>query len=181
LEHSAYEVSTIGIPREPVDFLNHAVRAGHPRPIAIHLPDAVKDVLAENFSGSEYKLAKDRASFLWKWSNRAKELAEDERRLHESMPEHLRHLLHGKRLLLLKVCGQPVDSSLLLVLVRNVFRAAGVSPCCVGLLLLLGDHSKCLCACNKQNSFSGQQFLYVLQFGVNFNWESQLLAEAFQS
>jgi len=151
LEHFAYEVFTIGIPREPVDFLNHAVRAGHPRPIAIHLPDAVKDVLAENFSGSEYKLAKDRASFLWKWGNRAKELAEDERRLHESMPEHLRHLLRGKRLLLLKVCGQPVGSSLLLVLVRNVFRAAVVSPCCVG--LLLGDHSKCLCACNKQNWF----------------------------
>ena len=39
------------------------------------------------------------------------------------------------------------------MLVRNVFRAAVVSPCCVGLLFLLGDHSKCLCACNKQNSF----------------------------
>ena len=102
LEHSAYEVLTLGIPREPADFLEKAVQAGHPRSIAIHLPDAVKDVLDKNFSGDEYKLAKERASFLWKWSNRAKELAVDEKRLHESMPEHLRHLLHGKRLLLLK-------------------------------------------------------------------------------
>lgn len=102
LEHSTYEVLTLGIPREPVDFLEKAVHAGHPRSIAIHLPDAVKDVLDQNFSGDEYKLAKERASFLWKWSNRAKELAGDEKRLHESMPEHLRHLLQGKRLLLLK-------------------------------------------------------------------------------
>ena len=102
LEHSAYEILTIGIPREPVDFLEKAVHAGHPRSIAIHLPQAVKDVLDENFSGDEYKLAKQRASFLWKWSNRAKELAEDERRFHENMPEHLRQLLSGKRLLLLK-------------------------------------------------------------------------------
>ena len=63
LEHSAYEIFTIGIPREPVDFLEKAVHAGHPRSIAIHLPQAVKDVLDENFSGDEYKLAKERASF----------------------------------------------------------------------------------------------------------------------
>jgi hypothetical protein len=41
-----------------VDFLEKAVHAGHPRSIAIHLPDAVKDVLDHNFSGDEYKLAK---------------------------------------------------------------------------------------------------------------------------
>ena len=102
LEHAAYEIFTMGIPREPVDFLEKAVRAGHPRSIAIHLPQAVKDVLDENFSGDEYKLTKERANFLWKWSSRAKELAEDERRLHENMPEHLQQLLSGKRLLLMK-------------------------------------------------------------------------------
>ena len=37
--------------------------AGHPRSIAIHLPDAVKDVLDHNFSGDEYKLAKERRVF----------------------------------------------------------------------------------------------------------------------
>ena len=82
--------------------MNKAVYAGHPRFIAIHLPDAVKSVLDQNFAGDEYQLAKECASFLWKWSNRAKELASAEKQLHESLPEHLRHLLRGKRLLLLK-------------------------------------------------------------------------------
>ena len=47
-------------------------------------------------------LARERANFLWKWSKRAKELSNDEQRLHASLVPHLQHLLGGKRLLLLK-------------------------------------------------------------------------------
>ena len=68
----------------------------------MHLSDMVKHVLRMNFGRDDYALAKERAAFLWKWSNRAKELAEDERRLHASLQPHLQHLLRGKRLLLLK-------------------------------------------------------------------------------
>jgi ribonuclease HI len=98
----AHEVITVGIPREAADFLARAVKAGHPRTVAVHLSDMVKHVLRMNFGKDDYALAKERATFLWKWSNRAKELAEDEKRLHASLQPHLQHLLRGKRLLLLK-------------------------------------------------------------------------------
>ena len=96
------EIWTVGIPREPTDFVQRATQTGHPRTIAIHLSDKVKQVLEDNFIGDEYKLTKDRALFLWKWSTRAKELSAAEAKLHASLPDHLRHLLKGKRLLLMK-------------------------------------------------------------------------------
>ena len=96
------EILTVGIPRDAMDFLNRAAKAGHPRTVAVHLSDMVKHVLRMNFGGDDYALAKERAAFLWKWSNRAKELAEEEKKLHASMQPHLQHLLKGKRLLLLR-------------------------------------------------------------------------------
>ena len=101
-ESPAIELITVGVPRDATDFLDRAVKAGHPRTVAVHLSDMVKHVLRMNFGGDDYGLAKERAAFVWKWSNRAKELAEDEKRLHESLQPHLQHLLRGKRLLLLK-------------------------------------------------------------------------------
>ena len=101
-QHSNHEILTVGVPRETTDFLQRAIQAGHPRAISIHLSEAVKDVLRNNFSGDDYVLTKERASFLWKWSKRAKELEADERKLHADLPPHLQHILKGKRLLLLK-------------------------------------------------------------------------------
>ena len=101
-ESESHEIVTVGIPREAMDFLERAVRAGHPRTVAVHLSDTVKHVLRMNFGKDDYSLAKERAAFLWKWSNRAKELAEEEKCLHASLQPHLQHLLRGKRLLLLK-------------------------------------------------------------------------------
>ena len=101
-QQEAHEILTVGIPREAQDFLRRAVKAGHPRSISIHLSDVVKDVLAENSSCDEHKIVKTCASFLWKWSARAKELQADEQVLHAKMPEHFQYLLKGKRLLLLK-------------------------------------------------------------------------------
>ena len=44
-----HEIVTVGVPREPLDFLARAVEAGHPQSVAIHLTDAVTQVLTENF------------------------------------------------------------------------------------------------------------------------------------
>ena len=92
-----HEVVTVGIPREPLEFLGHAIEAGHSRSVAIHLSDAVRE-----FCWQRDELAKKRAEFLWKWSNRAKELNKKEVELHKKLPAHLQHLLRGKRLLLLR-------------------------------------------------------------------------------
>jgi len=101
-QHFNHEILTVGVPRETTDFLHRAIQAGHPRAISIHLSEAVKDVLRKKISGDEYGLTKERASFLWKWSKRAKELDSEERKLHAGLPPHLQHILKGKRLLLLK-------------------------------------------------------------------------------
>ena len=52
------------------------------------------------------------------------------------------------------------------MLVRNVFRAAGVSPCCVGLLLLWGSLEVSLCLQQTE------QFFLVSSFFTCFNLES---------
>jgi hypothetical protein len=49
----------------------------------------------------EKRFAK-RAAFMKKWLKRSLELRADETELHKQMPPHLRQILKGKRLLLLK-------------------------------------------------------------------------------
>ena len=103
------EIVTVGIPRSPWDFLERAVIAGHPRTIAIHLNEAVTKMLQENFSEEPYHVVKTRVLFLRKWTQRCKELAEAERSWHQSLEPHLRHVLQGKRLLLLKEMLQELE------------------------------------------------------------------------
>ena len=88
-ESDSHEVVTIGVPREAMDFLARAVKAGHPRTVAVHLSERLKQVLRMNFGGDDYSLTKERSAFLWKWSNRAKELVEEEKRLHASLQPYL--------------------------------------------------------------------------------------------
>ena len=93
------EVCTVGIPREPWDFLEKAVEVGHPRTLAVHLNSEVTQVLRENFEGEPHLLVKQRAAFLMKWTNRCKELEKAEAELHATLQTHLQSVLQGKRLL----------------------------------------------------------------------------------
>ena len=87
------ELCTIGIPREPWDFLQRAVAAGHPRTLALHLNSEVIDMLRENFEGEPFLLVKKRAAFLLKWTERCKQLEVAERELHNSLEPHLQKVL----------------------------------------------------------------------------------------
>ena len=93
------ELCTVGVPRDPWDFLARAIEVGHPRPLAIHLNDEVTQMLQENFSGDLRASVKGRAAFLMHWTNRCKELEQDEKQLHQSLEPHLQQVLQGKRLL----------------------------------------------------------------------------------
>ena len=93
------ELCTVGIPRDPWDFLARAVEVGHPRSMAIHLNEEVTCMLQENFSGDLHTLVKARAAFLLKWTTRCKALEVEEHALHESLDPHLKEVLKGKRLL----------------------------------------------------------------------------------
>ena len=67
------ELCTLGIPREPWDFVDRAVKAGHPRSLAIHLSGDVMEMLKQNFSEEPYKVIKER-TFLKRWTTGAKSL-----------------------------------------------------------------------------------------------------------
>ena len=95
-----FEVLTIGIPREPMDFVEKAVKAGHPRSMSVHLPLVVQDMLRENFEQSPLVLMKKRTAFFWKWTKRAKELVVDEAKYKATLPSHLQGLHKKKKLLL---------------------------------------------------------------------------------
>ena len=101
-ENFQAELCTIGIPREPWDFLQRAVAAGHPRTLALHLNSEVTDMLRENFEGEPFLLVKKRAAFLMKWTERCKQLEVAEHELHNSLEPHLQKVLTGKRLLVLQ-------------------------------------------------------------------------------
>ena len=96
------EVCTLGIPRDPWDFVDKAVAAGHPRSLAIHLNGDIMNMLKENFSQDPHLVIKERVSFLKKWTSRCKELEAEEAHLHQGLPDHLKGVLTGKRLILFK-------------------------------------------------------------------------------
>eukprot|EP00435_Cladocopium_sp_Y103_P072348 s378_g40.t1 len=94
------ELCTLGIPRDPWDFLQRAIEVGHPRSLAMHLNEEVTDMLRQNFSGDQCELVKARADFLMKWTARSKALAVKEMEVHKNLKPHLRGVLSGKRLVL---------------------------------------------------------------------------------
>ena len=96
------ELCTAGIPREPWDFVAQAVKAGHPRSMALHLNPEVIEMLKTNFALPPHVVVKERAQFCKFWTQRCSELEEEERAFHENMEPHLRLVLQGKRLLLFK-------------------------------------------------------------------------------
>lgn len=95
------EFCTVGIPREPWDFVQRAMEVGHPRSLAVHLNSAVTNMLRANFEGELFRLVKDRALFLAKWTKRSRELREAEASLHAKLAPHLQAVLKGKNLLIL--------------------------------------------------------------------------------
>ena len=101
-EHQRLEVVTIGVPREPMDFVGRAVAAGHPRTLAVHLTPGVEHMLYENFMWEPWRLVKKRTEFFWKWTKRAKELISMEDDFRLTMPPHMRVINKNKRLCLLK-------------------------------------------------------------------------------
>ena len=46
--------------QEHLDFVERALACGHPRSMAIHLPELVQQVLEENINGNLFYLAKKR-------------------------------------------------------------------------------------------------------------------------
>lgn len=98
-EHRAFH---FGIFRTPVEFCLEAAKVGHPIQKENCLPPALAEALSECEKADDSALNKRRIATLKFWVDKAKELDPEERALHEKLPEHVRHILKPKRLLLWK-------------------------------------------------------------------------------
>ena len=90
------------MPCSPDEFIRGAAIAGHPLAMTGHVSDDVKMVAKLNFASEPYVLAKKRVDAVAHWTARAKALQPKEDELHKRSPEHLKSILSGKRLLLLR-------------------------------------------------------------------------------
>ena len=91
-----------GVYHSPDEFVEEAVKAGHPSQWSSVLPQALTEALEKNLIMTSKQLCRVRLQTLTEWSNMAKDLQQEEDCLHNSMPSSARAILKGKRILLWK-------------------------------------------------------------------------------
>lgn len=89
-----------GVYRSPEDFVDAAVKAGHPISFANRLPQPLSKALQVCMDTSPKVLLDSRLSELKRWSALAQTLESEEKQLHESLPQHGQAILAPKRILL---------------------------------------------------------------------------------
>ena len=94
------EKSCIGVPTEPDEFIQRAIKAGHPRSLDQFLDPIIANMLKANFIDDPSVLAKKRCDFFKKYLKRAVALNAGEEDLRKNMPPYVRELVGNKRLLL---------------------------------------------------------------------------------
>ena len=94
------ECHHIGTLHSPMDFVERAIEAGHPKDLRRHVDQALHEVILDNFHRAPHLLAQKRIDFIKKYTEIAGGCKADELRLRLKMPEHLRKLMAGKRLVL---------------------------------------------------------------------------------
>ena len=116
-----YEVLTVSIPLQPLEFVKKAVLAGHPKNLFAKTSDLFLAAIRDTFVEHPEKVQKKRANFMKKWLRRALELQPEEKRLRDSMPPYIAKILKGKKLLLFREIlldfGYPDES-----LVQNIIE-----------------------------------------------------------
>ena len=107
----ASEILQIGVPKDPKTFLVDAVRVGHPRDMIARAGELERSLLNRFVEQPMAVRFEKRAGAFKRWLKRSLELKDDEERLHRELPEHLKPLLAGKRLLLWKEILQELQYS----------------------------------------------------------------------
>ena len=100
-DDNTVECHHVGIPHDPLEFLEKAATVGHPKDLARHVNPTLHEVILDNFHRPPYVLAKKRVDFIKKYTQLAKETKSDELKLRLKMPAHIRKILAGKRIHLL--------------------------------------------------------------------------------
>ncbi|CAE7248244.1 unnamed protein product [Symbiodinium sp. CCMP2592] len=96
------ELVQVGVPCSEDVFVERAMAAGHPRSLAVHVEPFVTVSARANFEAPPSELAAFRIDAMKFWIGRAGALKEKEQELHRNLPDHLRPILKGKKLLLLQ-------------------------------------------------------------------------------
>ena len=99
-DSAAIEICRVGVPHEPMDFVFHAVKAGHPKDLLLQVGEMVQETILSNFHRPPHLLAKERVEFVKKYTNLASTLKAEELKLRYQMPDHIRTIMKGKRLAL---------------------------------------------------------------------------------
>ena len=94
-------VVSLGVPCSPEAFMQKASRCAHPAETLPPLPASLELLMTTFSQSSLQEVQRRRCRFLQSALARASELEPQERALHASMSAHVRHILQGKRLLLL--------------------------------------------------------------------------------
>ena len=106
--HRVHKVA-LGIPWDPHEFVEQALRAGHPRSLLDGLPSRSRDNLDRMAGMSLHEIGARRTECLRKWVGKARELDDEEQTLRDGMPLHCTRVLGRKRLVLfqamLEECG----------------------------------------------------------------------------
>ena len=93
-----------GVPWTPAEFVEQAVKAGHPKLIDSFLPEILQSTVDKLAASSDFEVASNRLAWIKRWSNRSQDwdLKRNENLLKRDMPPHMRPILESKRLLLWK-------------------------------------------------------------------------------
>ena len=94
--------ATFGIFRRPAEFLQDAIPLEHPFDSCRAVPDGLLDVLFFTLPKGPVAVMRRRLETLKRWKGYIGELEVSERELHEALEPGIRHVLRGKRLLLLR-------------------------------------------------------------------------------
>ena len=91
-----------GIYHTPEEFVEEAVKAGHPSQWSAVLPCALEEAIKWNLRSTPKHLCQTMLQTLSEWSTLAKDLQKEEQNIHAALPDHARVILQGKRILLWK-------------------------------------------------------------------------------
>ena len=91
-----------GIYHTPEEFVEEAVKAGHPSQWSAVLPCALEEAIEWNLRSTPKQLCQTMLQTLSEWSTLAKDLQKEEQNAHAALPDHARVILQGKRILLWK-------------------------------------------------------------------------------
>ena len=101
-EQNSDAMVKVGIFLEPSEHLRLAGQLQHPMDTAAQLPDLLKKAIFKMLTKEPSDLARERVEMLKLYRRRAGELQQREHELHQSLPEHVREVVQGKRILLLE-------------------------------------------------------------------------------